>query len=87
MSTSIPLHFGHTLTILNEGNGNIDNKNYKLFLFGGIFFKDNLLTISNNLFEINLVLNNNNNNKEEEYWNEIKVQNHSIIKEEFITVP
>ncbi|KAL9656042.1 hypothetical protein ABK040_007661 [Willaertia magna] len=80
MSTSIPLHFGHTLTILNEGNGNIDSKNYKLFLFGGNFFKDNLLTISNNLFEINLVPNNNN-KIEEEYWNEIKVQNYSTIKE------
>ncbi|KAL9648012.1 hypothetical protein ABK040_012313 [Willaertia magna] len=75
MST-IPLRFGHTLSVLKNENSNTINK---LFLFGGSFVSDNNLIFTNELFEIDLQ--NNNNNTEEEHWNKIKVQNSSIIKE------
>ncbi|KAL9648567.1 hypothetical protein ABK040_012226 [Willaertia magna] len=70
LSSSIPLRFGHTLSVLQD-----ENKDpYKLFIFGGSIVKDNELTFTNELFEIEM-------SNQSESWNKIIMNNHNIVKE------
>ncbi|KAL9653727.1 hypothetical protein ABK040_016655 [Willaertia magna] len=66
LPSTIPLRFGHTLSVLktNTNDNNNTNDQYKLYIFGGSIVKDNELTFTNELFEIDM-------SNRSESWNKI----------------
>ncbi|KAL9648570.1 hypothetical protein ABK040_012229 [Willaertia magna] len=72
LPSSIPLRFGHTLSVLQDENNY--NNQFKLYIFGGSIVKDNELTFTNELFEIEM-------SNKSESWNKIIMNNENIVKE------